>query len=60
MPLHAPQRQMKRMRVPLLDAQWRDLARDARMEATSVAELIRRAVDATHRTERLGPAAVAV
>ena len=49
---------MKRTQIYLSDAQWRDLSRAARTEGTSVAELIRRAVDATYRTARLSPAAV--
>ena len=49
---------MKRTQIYLSDAQWRDLSRSARQEGTSVAELVRRAVDASYRTERLSPVAV--
>lgn len=49
---------MKRTQIYLSEAQWRDLSRTARTEGTSVAELIRRAVDATYRTARLDPVAV--
>jgi hypothetical protein len=49
---------MKRTQIYLSDAQWRDLSRSARAEGTSVAELVRRAVDSTYRTARLSPNAV--
>jgi len=54
--LDAVQNLMKRTQIYLSDAQLRDLTRMARVDGTSVAALVRRAVDTTFRTAR--PAAV--
>lgn len=40
---------MKRTQIYLTDEQWRDLAIRSRQEDTSVAELVRRAVDDVYR-----------
>ncbi len=49
---------MKRTQIYLSEAQWQDLMRAARLQHASMAELVRRAVDQTYRTNRLSPAAL--